>query len=74
MPASRITFAHFTTSRFTIAASSSGLVPAGSAPCAPMRSCISRVFSIASTSALSFATIAAGVRAGAKRPFQVLAS
>src|SRR5712691_4773094 len=74
IPASFISFDHFAWSARMKRANSSGASPAGSAPRPSIFSRTSRSASTRFTSAESFATVAAGVAAGASRPNHPTAS
>src|SRR5205814_8003864 len=71
MPASLTCLRQRCTSPRMMAVSSSGVLPTGSEPSLRKRSSTSGDFSARTTSACSLATTAAGVRAGAARPYQL---
>ena len=69
-PAARITFCHFAASALTKAEKFSGVLATASDPWLAMRSRMSGRDNTRTTSRESFATISAGVPAGANRPVQ----
>jgi hypothetical protein len=73
-PAARTTGLHFSMSRTTMAANSSGVFPTGSAPSWMILSRISAVRSAATVSRWRRSTIGRGVPAGANRPNQATTS